>query len=158
MNKNNLHTAMLVALRGDPRLYTVFRDVSVEDSYHSGLLTDFDGGHIISLDEYNNDLTHKTNPGFDIMKVYIKTELTFSHTEPVQIKLVYEVPPIEHMSFKDALLVDGRIKPNMENIPSGFEFFQPPRIVLSKLKVANPDSYRNLILADWFVHRAGGKI
>lgn len=123
---------MLVALRSDHHLYTVFRDVSIEKGYYNGILINNEG-KTINLDDYTNDLMHNTNSDLDIVRIYLKSDYGVTSNDFTPIKLVYEVPPIERMSFKDALLVDGRMKPNMQEIPSGFECFQTPRIVLDKL-------------------------
>jgi len=70
MKKDRLKTGMQVELRENYRMMVLLNT----PSYYNNTLVDMDDESVLNLADYNDDLTHRKNSDYDIIKIYSPTK------------------------------------------------------------------------------------
>jgi len=152
MTKKELKTCMLVRLRESNVLWMVMLNVCLEDCcFITGALISPDY-EMISLAQYNEDMTHKVDSRLDIVEVMISNQPPIKLSPSAYNKSIWITP--ESVNFTTAILSNSRIRlaePLPYDIP--INEFQTVDFVLNYLaSLTNTDNIRNqAIAARWVI-------
>lgn len=153
MTKKELKTCMLVRLRESNVLWMVMLDMYLDDGYFiTGALISPDY-EMISLAQYNEDMTHKVDSRLDIVEVMVSNQLPIIKLSPASYNRSIWVTP-KSVNFTTAMLSNSRIRleePLPYEIP--INDFQTVDFVLNYLaSLTNADNIRNqAIAARWVI-------
>jgi hypothetical protein len=151
MKKNDLKAGMMVSLRHVAHDFIVMCDCYIHGKYYLKAIVSLKPSQTVySLAEYDNDLTHKTNPGFDIMKVVWPSKIPFNGVEVGEYKLIWRRPaPVDFLS---AVASSRRIR---LAVPVTFQTplndFQDIDTVLTELSLLTGATRNSLMLSKWVI-------
>lgn len=152
MTKKELKTCMLVRLRESNVLWMVMLDVCLENCcFITGALISPDY-EMISLAQYNEDMTHKVDSRLDIVEVMVSNQPPIKLSPSAYNKSIWITS--ESVNFTTAILSNSRIRlaePLPYEIP--INEFQTVDFVLEYLaSLTNADNIRNqAIAARWVI-------
>ena len=156
MTKKELKTCMLVRLRESNMLWMVMLNMYLDDCcFATGFVTGALIGpnyEMISLAQYNEDMTHKVNSRLDIVEVMISNQPPIKLSPSSHNKTIWVTP--KSVNFTTAMLSNSRIRleePLPYEIP--INEFQTVDFVLNYLaSLTNADNVRNqAIAARWVI-------
>lgn len=157
MTKKELKTCMLVRLRESNVLWMVMLDMYLDDGcfatgFVKGALINPDY-EMISLTQYNEDMTHKVESRLDIVEVMVSNQLPIIKLSPSAYNRSIWVTP-KSVNFTTAMLSNSRIRlaePLPYEIP--INEFQTVDFVLEYLaSLTNAENVRNqAIAARWVI-------
>lgn len=156
MTKKELKTCMLVRLRESNVLWMVMLDMYLDDGcfatgfVKSALISpDYE---MISLAQYNEDMTHKVDSRLDIVEVMVSNQLSIKLSPSSYNRSIWVTS--KSVNFTTAMLSNSRIRleePLPYEIP--INEFQTVDFVLEYLaSLTNADNIRNqAIAARWVI-------
>jgi len=156
MTKKELKTCMLVRLRESNVLWMVMLDMYLDDGcfatgFVKGALISPDY-EMISLAQYNEDMTHKVDSRLDIVEVMVSNQFPIKLSPASYNRSIWVTP--KSVNFTTAMLSNSRIRleePSPYDIP--INEFQTVDFVLNYLaSLTNTDNIRNqAIAARWVI-------
>ena len=150
MKKNDLKAGMMVSLRHVAHDFLVMCDCYIQGKYYLKAIVSLKPSQTVySLAEYDNDLTHKTNPGFDIMKVVWPSKIPFNGVVVGEYKLIWRRPaPVDFLS---AVASSRRIRLAVPFLQTPLNDFQDIDKVLADLSLITESVRKSLMLSKWVI-------
>lgn len=154
MKQNDLKAGLVVMLRHIDPWFIVMSDCYIQGKYYLKAIVSLEPSQqVYSMGEYNNDLTHRTNPDLDIISVVSPIKVPL-HGVPVEsYKAIWQRPaPVD---FLTASISKRRIRlSDPANYQTPLNDFQDVEVVLTQLSVTAEATRNSLILAKWIIEPA----
>lgn len=150
MKKNDLKAGMMVSLRHVAHDFLVMCDCYIQGKYYLKAIVSLKPSQTVySLAEYDNDLTHKTNPGFDIMNVVWPSKIPFKGVEVSEYKPIWRRPA--PVNFLSAVVSSRRIRLAVPFLQTPLNDFQDIDTVLTELSSLTESVRKRLMLSNWII-------